>query len=44
VTDEASLVSALKAPSGAKKSSVFVVIREGTPLFLVISPEAEKKD
>lgn len=43
VADEASLLEALKTPSGAKKSSVFVVVRGDTPLFLVISPEAEKK-
>lgn len=43
VTDEASLVAALKSPSGAKKSSVFVVIRDGTPLFLVVSSEPVKK-
>lgn len=43
VTDEDSLVAALKTPSGAKKSSVFVVLRDGTPLFLVVSAESEKK-
>jgi len=43
VSDEVSLISALRTPSGAKKSSVFVVIREGTPLFLVVSPGSDKK-
>ncbi len=43
VTDEASVISALRTPSGTKKSSVFVVLRDGTPLFLVLSPDPDKK-
>ncbi|HEY9071724.1 MAG TPA: Do family serine endopeptidase [Candidatus Ozemobacteraceae bacterium] len=42
VTDEASLAEALSQPSGTKKSSVFVVQRNGTPLFLVVQEPAEK--
>ena len=43
VTDELSLRQALKAGNAAKKSSVFVVIRDGSPLFLVIPEETAKK-
>ena len=43
VTDELSLRQALKSGNAAKKSSVFVVIRDGSPLFLVIPEEASKK-
>ncbi|MBF0501149.1 MAG: Do family serine endopeptidase [Candidatus Riflebacteria bacterium] len=40
VSDEASLKTALKAGNTTKKSSVFVVMREGSPMFLVIPEEA----
>lgn len=43
VVDELTLRKALKAGNPAKKSSVFVVIRDGSPLFLVIPEEAAKK-
>ncbi|MFZ2958094.1 MAG: Do family serine endopeptidase [Candidatus Ozemobacteraceae bacterium] len=36
VSDEESLKSALKAGNPTKKSSVFVVLRDGTPMFLVL--------
>lgn len=39
ITDEASLLSAIKSGESSKKSAVFVVIREGSPMFLVIPNE-----
>ncbi|MBF0546648.1 MAG: Do family serine endopeptidase [Candidatus Riflebacteria bacterium] len=43
VSDEDSLKKALRAGNPTKKSSVFVVLREGTPMFLVIPEKTDEK-